>query len=155
MLDRDSLIKSVFAGVGAAVAIGLLAWLDTLQTGLMFLMAPLGASAVLVFGVPDSPLAQPKNVIFGHFLTAVIGVTFVVLFPVTPITIALATGLGVSGMLMTKTTHPPAGANPILILMAGAGWPFLLFPVFVGAIAIVLIGKVFAEINKQVIAKPM
>lgn len=155
MFDRNSLVKSVFAGVGAAVAIGLLAWLDTLQTGLMFLMAPLGASAVLVFGVPDSPLAQPKNVILGHLLTALIGVIFVVLFPVTPITIALATGLGVSGMLMTKTTHPPAGANPILILMAGAGWPFLLFPVFVGAIAIVVIGKIFAEINKQVIAKPM
>ncbi|POF51739.1 HPP family protein [Vibrio vulnificus] len=55
--------------------------------------------------------------------------------------LALASGLAVSAMLLTKTTHPPAGANPLLIMMAGQNWDFLLTPVLLGAVIIVVIGK--------------
>lgn len=154
-MKNDKLVTALLAGIGAAFAIGLLAWLDSLQSELVFLMAPLGASAVLVFGVPNSPLAQPKNVIWGHLLTALVGVVFVVLFPVTPITIALATGVGVSVMLLTNTTHPPAGANPILILVAGASWPFLIFPVLVGALSIIGVGKLFSYVRNGLIKQSM
>lgn len=104
-------------------------------------MAPFGATAVLVFGVPSSPLAQPKNVIFGHLITAFVGVFFTQYIGVSPVTLALATGIAVSAMLMTKTTHPPAGANPLLIMLSGQSWGFLITPVLLGAIFIVLVGK--------------
>ncbi|HAS6215000.1 HPP family protein [Vibrio vulnificus] len=60
---------------------------------------------------------------------------------VNPISLALASGLAVSAMLLTKTTHPPAGANPLLIMMTGQNWYFLLTPVLLGAVIIVVIGK--------------
>lgn len=134
----------VLAGLGAALAIGVLSIVgESLATPLI--MAPFGATAVLVFGVPKSPLAQPKNVIFGHLITAFIGVCFVQFIGVTPYTMALATGLAVSAMLLTNTTHPPAGANPLLIMLTHQSWGFLLTPVLSGALIIVLIG---AGMNK-------
>ncbi|BBN81489.1 HPP family protein [Pseudoalteromonas sp. A25] len=144
-----NLFLAIFAGVGASLAIGILSFFDSTYSHLALLMAPFGATAVLVFGVPDSPLAQPKNVIIGHLITAFIGVFFTQYFGVTPLTLALATGLGVSAMLITKTTHPPAGANPLLIMLSGQGWAFLFTPVLIGAITIVLIGKAMLIAKQQ------
>ena len=131
---------AVVSGAGAALAIGLLSYIDTLQSDWVLLMAPFGATAVLVFGLPQSPLARPPNVIFGHFLTALIGVCFTTWVGVNPLTLALASGLAVSAMLLTGTTHPPAGANPLLIMLSGQSWSFLISPVLTGACAIVLVG---------------
>jgi CBS-domain-containing membrane protein len=113
----NHLLFSLFAGIGATIAIGFLAFAETLHAGAILLMAPFGASAVIIFGLPKSPLAQPKNVILGHVITAFIGLFFVEFIGVTALNLAIATGLGVTVMLLTKTTHPPAGANPILIMM--------------------------------------
>ncbi|MDO6708577.1 HPP family protein [Photobacterium sp. 1_MG-2023] len=132
---------ALISGIGAALAIGLLSLADSMTTAGLWLMAPFGATAVLVFGVPDSPLAQPKNVIAGHLLTAFIGVFFVAFIGVTPLTMAIASGLAVSAMLLTKTTHPPAGANPLLIMLTGQSWSFLVTPVLIGALVMVLIGQ--------------
>ncbi|WP_391091514.1 HPP family protein [Vibrio sp. NH-UV-68] len=132
---------ALVAGFGAALAIGLLSIVEASLHDVALLMAPFGATAVLVFGVPDSPLAQAKNVIVGHMITALIGVVFVEFFSVSPLSLAAGTGLGVSVMLLTKTTHPPAGANPILIMLAGQSWSFLISPVLIGAVTIVLVGK--------------
>ncbi|WP_141238132.1 HPP family protein, partial [Vibrio cholerae] len=116
---------------------------------IVLLMAPFGATAVLVFGVPNSPLAQPKNVIFGHLITAFIGVIFTQYIGVSAISLAVATGLAVSAMLITKTTHPPAGANPLLIMLSGQGWSFLFTPVLLGAVVIVLVGKSMQMLTRQ------
>ncbi|NIY82473.1 HPP family protein [Vibrio hepatarius] len=145
----NQLNVSVIAGIGAALAIGLLSFLEVSMSEVALVMAPFGATTVLVFGVPDSPLAQPKNVIFGHLLTAIIGVAFTQYVGVTPLTLALATGLGVSVMLLTKTTHPPAGANPMLIMLAGQGWSFIFTPVLIGSVLIVLVGKSMHRVQKQ------
>jgi len=141
---------AIVAGLGAALAIGLLAFFQQAESGLILLMAPFGATAVLVFGVPDSPLAQPRNVIAGHFITALIGVLFVSLFEVTPLTLAIASGLAVTAMLLSKTTHPPAGANPLLIMLTGQSWSFLFAPVLAGAVIIVLAGKGYQRLTKHV-----
>ncbi len=145
----NQLNVSVIAGIGATLAIGLLSFLEVSMSEVALVMAPFGATTVLVFGVPDSPLAQPKNVIFGHLLTAIIGVAFTQYVGVTPLTLALATGLGVSVRLLTKTTHPPAGANPMLIMLAGQGWSFIFTPVLIGAVLIVLVGKSMHRVQKQ------
>lgn len=142
-------LLSVIAGLGASLAIGLLSFMEANLGDVALLMAPFGATAVLVFGVPDSPLAQPKNVILGHLITAFIGVVFVQYVGVTPLTLALATGLGVSAMLLSKTTHPPAGANPILIMLSGQSWGFLITPVLIGAVVIVLVGKALSMLQNK------
>ncbi|HHX8658879.1 TPA: HPP family protein [Vibrio diabolicus] len=145
----NNLILSLVAGLGATLAIGVLSYAEVSLTEVVLLMAPFGATAVLVFGVPSSPLAQPKNVIIGHFITASIGIAFSQYVEITPITLAIATGLGVSAMLITKTTHPPAGANPILIMASGLGWSFLFTPVLIGAVVIVLVGKALQLLQSQ------
>ena len=140
---------AILAGIGATVAIATLSFFDASLDELALLIAPFGATAVLVFGLPNSPLAQPSNVIFGHFITAFIGVLFVQFIEVSPLTLATATGLGVTTMMITKTTHPPAGANPLLIMLSGQSWSFLFSPVLLGAIIIVIIGKLAAALNKK------
>lgn len=142
-MNRDLWLSSALAGVGATLAILVLSGLHQVNGDWVLLMAPFGASAVILFGLPQSPLAQPKNVIFGHLITASIGLVFLHLFGVNGISLAIATGLGVSLMLLTKTTHPPAGANPLLIMLTGQGWWFLLDPVLFGAVLLVLVSKGF------------
>jgi CBS-domain-containing membrane protein len=142
----SQIYPSILAGVGASIAIAVLAYLDQFVNGSIWLMAPFGASTVLVFALPNSPLAQPKNVIFGHLLTAAVGLFFVQFVGVYPWSLALATGISVTLMLLTNTTHPPAGANPILVMLLNPGWGFLMTPVLIGAVVIAAIGYVY---NKQ------
>ncbi|ASO31085.1 MULTISPECIES: HPP family protein [Vibrio] len=137
----NSYVSALVAGVGASITLGLLLMVEANVESAALVMAPFGATAVLVFGLPQSPLAQPKNVIFGHLVTAVIGIVFSQYVGVTPVSLAIATGLGITCMLVSKTTHPPAGANPILIMLAGHGWSFLVTPVLIGSVVIVLMSK--------------
>ena len=140
---------SLVAGFGAAIAIFILCLLSTTQHHLVLVMAPFGATTVLVFGLPNSPLAQPKNVILGHLITAFIGLLCLHTLGVTPTSLALATGLAVAGMMLTDTTHPPAGANPLLIMLTHQNWEFLLTPVLIGAVIIVLTGKLYGRIKRR------
>ncbi len=105
-------------------------------------MAPFGASAVLIFALPSSPLARAKNVIFGHLITAFVGLLFVQYFGASIFSYAIATGLAISLMQISDTIHPPAGANPILIIMTAQSWDFLLTPVFFGAIMLSALGAI-------------
>lgn len=139
----QKITMAIWGGIGAFIAISILVVFNQLTSEAVWLMAPFGATAVLVFGVPSSPLAQPKNVIFGHVITAVVGLLFVTLGMNELWMMALATGIGVFLMLLTNTTHPPAGANPLLIMMTQQGWPFLFFPVLAGAVTIVIVGYYF------------
>ncbi len=149
----NRMLLPIIAGVGASIAIGALSFFDHTFYDFALLMAPFGATTVLVFGVPDSPLAQPKNVILGHLLTAFVGVFFVQFIGVSPLFLAMATGIAVSLMMVTKTTHPPAGANPLLIMLAGQGWDFLVTPVLVGSVIIVLIGKALGLVRERWVLK--
>ena len=133
----------LLAGVGAAATIGILAYM-TYQTELGFwLLASFGATAVIVFGYHDHPFAQPKNVFFGHLLSAFVGILFATFFGVSFITIGLAVGIGVMLMMAFKITHPPAGGNPIIVMIGGVSFQFLIFPVMVGAIAIIIGGIIY------------
>lgn len=143
----DSKLFPLVAGIAAAITISLLAYLEAFTSQGWWLMAPFGATCVLVFGIPKSPLAQPKNVIAGHFLSALVGVVFVTFVGVEPWSLGVATGVAIALMLATKTTHPPAGANPVLIMLTGQSWSFLVSPVLAGAVVIVAIGYV---VNKLV-----
>ena len=133
----------LLAGVGAAVTIGILAYM-TYQTELGFwLLASFGATTVIVFGYHDNQFAQPKNVFFGHLLSAFVGILFATFFGVSFITIGLAVGIGVMLMMAFKITHPPAGGNSIIVMIGGVSFQFLIFPVMVGAIAIIIGGIIY------------
>lgn len=126
------------AGLGACLAIMLLGWLDMIWQSTL-LMAPFGASCVLLFSLPDSPLARPLNVLGGHLLSATVGLV-VQLLPL-PMELKLALGVGLSIALMQGLglIHPPAGANPLLILLTTQSWPFLWQTVLPGALLLIMV----------------
>ena len=130
------------SGLGGFVVIFALAQLTSSLHSLL-LIAPFGASCVLVFALPQSPLAQPRNVIGGHLISTTVGLTVLSLFGGEPVAIGLAVGAAIAAMQLTGTLHPPAGADPIVVILAKAAWPFLFSPVLAGAVFIVIAGVVF------------
>ncbi|WP_273050062.1 HPP family protein [Pseudoalteromonas sp.] len=139
-MNLSDIKAACVAGFFSALVLGFLAWLNNIGDYGLWLMAPFGATAVLVFGIPNSPLAQPKNVIFGHLLTAFVGIIFSTYIGDSSVSIALAVGVAITLMMLTKTVHPAAGANPILIIVSGQSWDFLIMPVLVGTMFIVICG---------------
>ena len=137
-----SWLEAVLAGLAGFITIYALAE-ATATSGTVLLIAPFGASCVLVFALPSSPLAHPRNVIGGHVLSTAIGLCVLSMMGASPAALALGVGLAISAMSLTRTLHPPAGADPIVVIMAGASWHFLLVPVLAGAAAIVAIAAAF------------
>lgn len=127
--------RASFATIGATLAILLLLLLGQ-ESGFPLIMAPFGASCVLLFAVPESPLAQPRSLIGGHLLTTLAGLLCFLLWPQQPLMASVAVGLGIGLMVLSKTVHPPAGANPLLIFLAAKplGWSFLFMPVLSGTL---------------------
>ena len=113
------------------------------------LMAPFGATCVLAFGVPDSPLAQPRNIIGGHFLSTSLGLIFLHLLGSTWWCMALAVATAIGVMQFTRTVHPPAGADTLVVIMTGASWKFLITPALAGAIILVICAVVFNNLAED------
>lgn len=124
------------AGLGGGLAIGFIAWLGD-ASGAPLLIGPFGATCVLLFGVPDSPLSQPANVIGGHVLATVVALALAPVLPPTPMGMAVAVGVAISLMMVLRITHPPAGADPLLVLTVHPGWSFVVMPVLLGAVVLV------------------
>ncbi len=135
-------LDAVYAGLGGFLTIFVLAEMTT-HLGKILLIAPFGASCVLVYALPQSPLAQPRNVIGGHLVSTCIGLVVAALLGTTPVAYGLGVGLAIAAMSLTRTLHPPAGADPIVVIMTGASWPFLFVPVLVGALVVVLMAAAF------------
>lgn len=133
---------ALLAGLGGAFTICILALVNSAGS-VTLLIAPFGASCVLVFGVCGSPFSRPRNVVGGHMVTALMGLAATALFGYGPLGLAIGVGLGIAGMILTDTVHPPAGANPIVIAFAQPAWWFLIAPVFIGATFIVLAGMLY------------
>jgi len=144
----------LLGGIGAGVTIGVLAYI-TFQSILagtnygLWLAASFGSSVVVVFGYPENEFSQPKNVLLGHLLCALIGIIFVTLFNITQdrsiffITIGLAMGISVMLMMAFKITHPPAGGNTIVVMLTQDSFQFLVFPIMAGAITIIIGGVIY------------
>ncbi len=151
MIDRKLIKQSVLAGIFSIITIGILTILTYKTSYGIFLIASFGSTMVLLYGYPDSPFAQPKNIILGHFLTAFIGVIFLNFIPLPIfINIPLAVGFGVMFMILFKVTHPPAGGNPIIVIIGSVSFDYLLIPVLIGSIIVVMFGVI---INKFLFKK--
>ena len=144
----------LLGGIGAGVTISILAYI-TYQSALagsnygLWLAASFGSSVVVVFGYPNNEFAQPKNVILGHLLCTLVGIIFVTMFKITQdrsiffLALGLAIGISVMLMMAFKITHPPAGGNSIVVMIAQDSFQFLIFPIMVGAISVVIGGIIY------------
>ena len=143
--------QSFFAGIFSIFTIGILTLL-TYKTELgIFIIASFGSSMVLLYGYPESPFAQPKNIFFGHLLTSVVGIFFLYLVPLPLYMILpLAVGFGVGLMILFNITHPPAGGNPIIVIIGSVSPDYLINPVISGSIIILIFGII---INRLILKK--
>ena len=150
-ITKPLLQKALIAGFFSAFTIGVLTVLTYKSTLGYFIAGSFGSSMVLLFGFPESPFAQPKNVFFGHLCTAIVGVIFVNLIPLPIyINIALGVGAGVFLMILLNIVHPPAGGNPIMVIIGSASYDYLISPIIFGCIIILLIAIL---VNKFLLQK--
>ena len=147
----NNIKQSFLAGFFSIITIGVLTILTYKTEFGIFLIASFGSSMVLLYGYPESPFAQPKNIFFGHLLTAIVGLIFLYFVPLPLfLIIPLAVGFGVSLMILFNVTHPPAGGNPIIVIMGSVSIDYLLNPIIIGAIIILIFGII---INRLILKK--
>lgn len=136
------------AWLGGVLAISLVAGLSNLVS-MPLLLGSFGATCVLAFGYPDAPFSQPRNIVVGHFISSLIGVTFLMVFGPHWWAAGLATGTAIAAMMLTRTVHPPAGSNPVIVFLAQPGWGFLFYPTLLGALAVALLAAVYNNATRS------
>ena len=150
-MKKEILIKGFIAGLFSAITIAALTLLTYKTQYGMFLIASFGSSMVLLYGYPESPFAQPKNIFFGHLVTSIVGILVLFYIPL-PIylTIPIAVGAGVGLMIILNVTHPPAGGNPIIVIMGSVSLDYLINPIIIGTIIILIFGII---LNRLILKK--
>ena len=138
--------NNLISAIGAFVCISVLAVLNSIDESNLWLIPPFGASMVLVMAVHERPLANPKNVLFGHIISAFSGVFIFAIFGFSSLSVGAGVGLAIFLMMATKTVHPPAGANPIIAILGAKGASFIVIPVAAGALFIVLFAIIYNKL---------
>lgn len=144
--------EHLWAFIGSLVGMGIISFLQYVafpKQDLIFLIGSFGASSVLVFGIIQSPLAQPRNLIGGHIVSAIVGVTVQKIFPeMVWLSSALAVALAIISMQITKTLHPPGGATALIAVTGSAkivelGYWYVISPVLTGALILFVTACIF------------
>ncbi len=155
-LKRQKIIEAFWAWVGSSCCMLCIALADYYYFQAYdahLLMASFGASAVLVFGVPASPLAQPRNVLGGHFVSALAGVTCQIVFGSIPVAaVCTAVSSAILLMTLTKTLHPPGGASALLAVVGDEaihdlGYLYAVTPCLLGAGMVVGVGIIITRVT--------
>lgn len=161
IIYRETLVdykESFWSFLGAFIGIGLIAFLQTFfltDVENIFLIGSFGASSVLIYGAVESPLAQPRNLIGGHVVSAFIGVSINMLMPdIIWLTAPLAVSLSIVAMQYTKTLHPPGGATALIAIIGtekiqALGYWYVLSPVLSGTLLMLSIALVFNNISSK------
>ncbi|HTS39017.1 MAG TPA: HPP family protein [Xanthobacteraceae bacterium] len=137
--------RAIIAGAaGGAVAIAVMELLSA-RTMTPLMTIPFATSIVLVMGSPEADPAQPRALVGGHLVAALVGLVIVKLVGPNPWAAALAVGLAMVAMHLTGTFHPPAGINPLLVVVNNFSWTYLIVPVACGAL--LLVGFAYAWHN--------
>lgn len=155
---RVSIVEVFWSWIGSFLgitAVSLIHYKILDQTDLMLIIGSFGASAVLIYGAIRSPLAQPRNLIGGHVLSAIVGVAAFQMFGQQPwLAASLAVSIAIVVMHLTKTLHPPGGATALIAVIGGEsvhslGYLYALIPVGLGAIVMLLIALIINNIPKK------
>ena len=134
--------------VGSFFAIAVTSYL-AMKTNSPLLMAPFGATSVLIFGVPDSPLAQPRNVIGGNLLAALVSLMILQFFGSSPLAMGMAVSTAIGLMQLTGPVHPPSGAVALVVMMTKPDWQFLLTPALEGSLILVFCAVIFNNLAEE------
>ena len=160
VLYRETLIDTkehLLTFIGAFLGIAIIGFISSkyfVAHDTLFLIGSFGASAVLIYGVINSPLAQPRNLIGGHLISAIIGVTVHKLLPNELwLASALAVSLSIVAMQMTKTLHPPGGATALIANIGSEkiralGYLYVISPVLIGVLILLVVALIFNNISK-------
>jgi len=155
ILYKETLVdvkEHFWAFLGSFVGIGLVAYLQSrslLYSDLVFLIGSFGASSVLVYGIIQSPFSQPRNLVGGHLISAIVGVTVSKFAPnILWITAPLAVSVSIVLMQITKTLHPPGGATALIAVIGSPkikmlGYWYVLYPVLTGVLILLIIALIF------------
>jgi CBS-domain-containing membrane protein len=154
---RVSASEILWSWVGGFIGIALVAWLNQLWFGGAdgsLLIGSFGASAVLVYGAARSPLAQPRNLIGGHMISALIGVTAWMLLQSIPwLAAAAAVSTAIAAMHLTRTLHPPGGATAMVAVIGSdqihqLGYLYVLLPATLGPVLLLMVALLVNNIPK-------
>lgn len=155
IIDKSDIFWTFLGGFFGIGIIGFISSRYFTLNDNLFLIGSFGASAVLVYGATNSPLAQPRNLVGGHVISAVVGVTIHKLIPGELwLSSALAVSLAIVAMQITKTLHPPGGATALIANIGSEkikalGFMYVLSPVFTGVIILLIIALIFNNIPKN------
>ncbi|MES2543704.1 MAG: HPP family protein [Bacteroidota bacterium] len=161
ILYRETLVdfkEHFWAFLGSFVGIGVIAYLQSQtlpHSDVVYLIGSFGASSVLVYGVIQSPLAQPRNLIGGHLVSAIVGVAVQQWVPdILWINAPLAVSLSIVLMQITKTLHPPGGATALIAVTGSAeiknlGFWYVLSPVLSGVLILFVVAMIFNNMTPK------
>ena len=153
-MHRHPLARLAWCLFGAGVGISLALWLAGPPHS-AFVLASLGGSSVFLFGLTRAPAAQPRALLGGHLSGAFFGIACAQLLGTSLLAYAAAIALSLAFMLATRTVHPPAGANPVLMVYGHASWPALLNPVLLGVGCLVLVVVVWSRLYPKLVHYPV
>lgn len=136
---RPSLGKAISTCIGIFLGISVLAFCS-FDLHVLLALGSFGSTSVLLFGFPENQFSQPRSIIGGHFISTAVGLLVLLMLGRTWWALGGAVAIAAAMMMLTRTVHPPAGSNPIIVFLAAPGWGFLLFPTLFGAIALVVTG---------------
>ena len=146
--EQPRISNIAYSWLGALIAIGCLAALNLLSQ-YPLILGSFGASCFILFVVPSTPYAQPRNVIGGHFISSLIGLIFFHVISTEWWGMALALASCIAAMQFLKVSHPPAGSNPIIVYLSAPQWGFLFSPTLIGACILVLIALFYINLRKE------
>ncbi|SMO76086.1 HPP family protein [Solitalea koreensis] len=150
--------EHIWSFIGAFIGIGIIAFIQSLSLAKLenvFLIGSFGASSVLVYGAIQSPLAQPRNLIGGHFVSALVGVTVCHILPdIIWLTASTAVAVSIVAMQITKTMHPPGGATALIAVtgsekIKALGYIYVLSPVLTGCLILLTVALIFNNMTSH------
>ena len=149
---HEKIISAIGGCVGIFLVYTLSNWLVGAEAA-VFIIPSMGASAVLLFAIPHSPLSQPWNVFGGHIISATVGVLCAQFIPLESIAVAASVGLAIAAMYYARCIHPPGGATALTAVIGGAqidalGFEYIFTPVLVNTLAILIMALLFNYLFK-------
>ncbi len=161
ILYKETLIdykEHFWSFLGSFVGIGILAYLEASHfsgSDVVYMIGSFGASSVLIYGIIQSPFSQPRNLVGGHVISAIIGVTINKLVPdIVWISAPLAVSLSIIFMQITKTLHPPGGATALIAVTGSTqikalGYMYVISPVLIGVLILLLTALIFNNLTSS------